>query len=203
MTTITQQDLARASDFPTYLKMVRTLWEEGKSTGPTQSESLLHYSGLNLRRMDRVIKKLELSEDSQRAMDNIQEPQVWVVLTEGWCGDAAQTLPIMYRLAEASAKVELKVLLRDENLPIMDQYLTDGGRGIPKLVILRASDLQELAVWGPRPAGGQELLKAYKSGAMTHDEFVKQLQLWYNKDKGQSTQSEISALLNQINLVQV
>ncbi|MEM7654571.1 MAG: thioredoxin family protein [Bacteroidota bacterium] len=204
MNPITREDLARAFSYPAYLSMVQELYHAGKSTGPKQSESLLNFSGLNLRRMDRVAKKLSLTEESETALAQLKESQVWVVLTEGWCGDAAQTLPIIYRMAEASEQIELKILLRDEHLPIMDRYLTNGGRSIPKLIVLRADDLTELTQWGPRPAEAQKLLYTYKAmdPKPPYEEFNKQLQMWYNKDKGISTQAEIAARLNQIHLIE-
>jgi hypothetical protein len=121
---------------------------------------------------------------------------IWLVLTEGWCGDAAQTVPIMAKMAGESLNIELKLIFRDENLDIMDEFLTDGGRSIPKLIVLNKETLEVLENWGPRPVEAQELFwKAKNSPDFDYPEVQKALQLWYAKDKTLSTQKELTALV--------
>ena len=192
MSVITAQDLATAMNYDSYLAMSEALFAEGKTTGPKQNEMMTHYTGLNLRRMKRLRKTIKLEVSTLEAMQRIQEAQTWVVITEAWCGDAAQILPIIQAMADENPQVEVKIILRDENLPIIDAYLTNGARSIPKLIMLRASDLKELGQWGPRPEQAQELLYAHKAQAgRPYQELAKDLQVWYNKDKAISTQAEI------------
>ncbi|MEM7368432.1 MAG: thioredoxin family protein [Bacteroidota bacterium] len=196
MSVITSSNIASAMSYEAYLALSEQLFDQGKTTGPKQSESLTHYTGLNLRRMKRLHKTLKLTSETLEAVQAIQEPQYWVILTEAWCGDAAQILPILRAVAQANPLIELKVLLRDENVEIIDAYLTDGARSIPKVVMLRKSDLKELGVWGPRPAQAQELLYAHKAQeGRPYAELAKDLQLWYNKDKALSTQAELVDVL--------
>jgi hypothetical protein len=117
-------------------------------------------------------------------------------LSEGWCGDAAQLLPIMNRMAEFSENIDFKVVLRDENESLMNLFLTNGGKSIPKLLILDAATKTVIADWGPRPEGATKLIQDYKSMHGVVDETAKtNLQKWYLQDKGISTQNEIMTLV--------
>jgi hypothetical protein len=119
----------------------------------------------------------------------------WLVITEGWCGDAAFNVPMMHTIAKAlPTKVQLRLLLRDTNLDVMDANLTDGGRSIPKLIVL-SDDLQELGHWGPRPAGLQELMKLWKGEGLVLKELIPKVHGWYNADKTISLQAELESLV--------
>lgn len=196
MSIITSSVITSAMSYEEYVDLSEKLFAEGKTTGPKQSESLTHYTGLNLRRMKRLHKTTRLQAETLQAVQAINEPQYWVILTEAWCGDAAQILPIIRAIGEQNPNIELKVLLRDEHPEIIDAYLTDGARSIPKIIMLRKSDLKELGVWGPRPAEAQELLYAHKAQEGRHySELAKDLQIWYTKDKSLSTQTELVDVL--------
>ena len=79
--------------------------------------------------------------------------RTWFVLTEGWCKDAAQIVPVLHALAKLNSNIELKVLLRDDNLDLMDQYLTNGKRrSIPRLIAVDPDVMEELSSWGPSAA---------------------------------------------------
>jgi hypothetical protein len=118
---------------------------------------------------------------------------------EGWCGDAAQTLPVMEAVAQASAgHLHTAYLLRDENPDLIDQYLTNGSRSIPKLLVLHADTLTEVTHWGPRPAEAQALIVKLKGEGMAHDDFIKELHTWYAHDRTQATQHELLALVKQL-----
>ena len=179
-----------------YMLLMEQLVREGRTTGPKQSEDLTHYTKLNLHRMQRLNKTVVLNEELKNAMEDIHISQTWYILTEAWCGDAAQILPILMFAAAISPPIEVKLLLRDENLDLMEDYLTNGGRSIPKLIAVDR-DFNELLNWGPRPAGAQALLYAYKADpAKSYSEFSEEIQRWYIADKGQSLQKEL------LNLVQ-
>jgi len=178
-----------------YMLLLEQVVREGRTTGPKQSEDLTHYTKLNLHRMQRLNKTLVLNEDLKNAVGEIQIPQTWYILTEAWCGDASQILPIINFAAGMNAAIDVKLLLRDENLDLMDGYLTTGGRSIPKLVAVD-QDFNELFNWGPRPAGAQALLYAYKANpSKSYSEFSEEIQRWYIADKGQSIQNELLTLV--------
>src|SRR6202000_1072870 len=126
---------------------------EGRTTGPNQSDDFIHYTQLSQQRMHRLEKTIQVTPEAEVLIRAIAVPQTWLVLTEAWCGDASQSLSVMHALAQLNPLIDLRVLLRDENLELMDQYLTNGvSRSIPKLIGLDSASLEVLFTWGPRPA---------------------------------------------------
>jgi hypothetical protein len=182
--------ITKGMDYATYIALVKELVSEGKTSGPNQQQDLVDYTKLNLQRMERIYKTTTVSPELNTALKKITSPQTWVVITEAWCGDAAQNIPLLAMLADIHPYIQLKLVLRDENLDLIDQFLTNGGRAIPILLVL--NEQQELLhKWGPRPQLAQDLVIAYKQHPnMTFDEFKVQLQVWYNKDKTHAQQQE-------------
>src|SRR6476660_9616032 len=118
-----------------YRRLINALIMIGKSTAKKDSENLLEYSKLNVARMNRLDKTIELIPELREAVEQILSPQTWLVLTEGWCGDAAQIAPVFDKIAQLNSNIELKFLLRDETPELMNWYLTNGkSRSIPKLI---------------------------------------------------------------------
>lgn len=196
MQEIINASLQNSYTYKDYRNKVSKLLEEGKSTGNEQSEALTHYSELNEVRMNRLDKTIVLTEQAKDQLSKLQSNYIWLVLTEGWCGDAAQLLPIMNRMAEFSENIDFRVVLRDENELLMNQFLTNGGKSIPKLLILDAATKTVIADWGPRPEGASKLIQDYKAMHGVVDETAKtNLQKWYLQDKGISTQNEIMTLV--------
>lgn len=189
--------LFNSHSYPEYRKLVSDLLIEGKSTGKEQSEALNHYSALNETRMDRLDKTMKIPEEIILKLRNLKQEYIWLVLSEGWCGDAAQLVPIFNKMAVLSEdKIELKIVLRDENEALMKFFLTNNKRAIPKLIIIDKATGSVVDSWGPRPKGAAHLIDSYKKKFGMIDEAVKtELQLWYLKDKGLSTQEEITSLM--------
>ncbi|MDA9564238.1 thioredoxin family protein, partial [Flavobacteriales bacterium] len=182
--------------YTSYRELIDNLVNQDKTTGIDQSEAMINYTKLNVHRMNRLDKHIQIESQLELTIENIDRHQTWLVISEAWCGDAAQNLPILNKLAELSPMVELQIILRDENLDIMDQHLTNGGRSIPKIIFTDELDQKEIAVWGPRPEPLQQLvLDNKKTKAKTYDELNKDIQLWYAKDKGLTFQREILTLL--------
>jgi hypothetical protein len=187
--------IQNALSYSAYRELVQHLLKEGKSTGPVQSEVLTHYSELNEVRMNRVEKTVSLTEDDKIMLANLSQNQLWVVISEGWCGDAAQILPVINKMAEASSKVDFKVVLRDENEDFMQLFLTNGSKSIPKLIVLNPETLEVLHTWGPRPKGAVDVIEFYKKTEGSVNENAKiALQKWYAKDKGREIIDEVAAL---------
>ena len=190
-----EKSLQNAISYETYRTLVSNLLANGKATGPLQSEALTNYSLLNDRRMKRLDKTLQISEDTIATINSIKESQTWLTITEGWCGDAAQNLPVINKIAAINPNINLKVVLRDENLELMDLFLTNGGRAIPKLIALDAEH-NVIFTWGPRPSVATKMVADYKAKNGNLDaQFKQDLQVWYNKDKGKSVQEDIVRLL--------
>lgn len=171
----------------------RNEMESGLETN--QENDMRTYIELNQHRMNRLDKKFDLAQDINQSIESLKEKIYWVVLTEHWCGDAAQILPVLAKIAEQSeGKIELKLLYRDENLELMDEFLTNGGRAIPKLIQLN-DKLEIKNHWGPRPQTAQELVILLKSNPETAATYSEQLHKWYAQNKQLEIQKEIATLL--------
>jgi hypothetical protein len=179
-----------------YRVQIDNLVLQGKTTGENQSESYQEYTSLNVRRMCRLDRTIKMVPETVSALGQCSKNQYWLLLTEAWCGDAAQIVPVIAKIAELSDHVDLKILLRDDNPDVMDQFLTNGGRAIPKLISVDTGNLNVLWHWGPRPKAAQAIMDAYKANPVgsKHDT-LKQIQLWYSRDKGISIQKELAGLL--------
>ncbi len=196
---IVLESIEKSLSYTQYRTLVSDLLKEGKSTGNEQSEALTKYSELNEVRMNRLEKTIQITNEVSQSLQNLQSHYIWLVISEGWCGDAAQLLPIIHKMAELSDKIDLQIVLRDENEALMNQFLTNGGKAIPKLLILDAETLTVLSDWGPRPEGAKNLILDYKAQHGVVDETAKtELQKWYLHDKGVSTQNEIMALVEKV-----
>ncbi|WP_206022270.1 thioredoxin family protein [Pseudoflavitalea sp. G-6-1-2] len=194
--TIDRKYIDSAMDYTAYRELIDNLLLEGKVTGPQQSEAFAAYTKLNVQRMQRIDKTIQLLPELRTALQAINRPQTWLVITEGWCGDASQIVPVLNAIAEHNPLIQLKLVLRDENLDLMDQYLTDGtSRSIPKLIVLDTETLEEKFNWGPRPTVLQELYKKMRAEGMDYSAISTELHAWYAKDKTQSTQRELLKLL--------
>lgn len=195
MKSIIQSALQNSHSYTEYRTLVSKLISEGKSTGNEQSADLLHYSELNEVRMKRLEKTLKLDLEVEKALQNLKSKQTWLVISEGWCGDAAQILPIIKLMTEVSENIDFKIVLRDENEALMNQFLTNGAKSIPKLLLLDEA-FNLINHWGPRPEGAKNLIIEYKAKHGIVDEAAKiALQKWYLDDKGISTMKEIVAIL--------
>lgn len=185
-------------DYQTYRALVDQLLLEGKATGDVTYD--LHYTKMNVQRMSRVDKTVSLNESLSAVIDNLKSNYKFLVITEGWCGDAAQIVPVFNKIATASlGKIDLKFVLRDKNLPLIDAHLTNGGRAIPVLIVLNETADQVLATWAPRPQVLQELLKEWKKETTEMPVLAEKLHGWYAKDKTQSTQAELTKVLQGLN----
>lgn len=190
--------LASAKTYPDYREHLRRLLGEGRTTGPNQGPLYLEIARLNQSRMDRLDKRARLTAAMTALLTDLRRDYVFLVLSEGWCGDAAQSVPVLHWMAEASARITLKVVLRDEHPELMDQYLTDGGRSIPKLLIVDPASGEVLADWGPRPLVAQAISKRYRRKPAPKEDYQAhhmELHRWYARDKTASTQAELLALL--------
>ena len=185
----------RGMYYDEYRRLIDTFLMVGKSTAKKESESLVEYSKLNVVRMNRLDKTVEIIPELRNKISEISAPQTWLVLREGWCGDAAQIVPVFNKIAKLNSNIELKFLLRDEHLELMDKYLTNGkSQSIPKLVVLDKYN-NELFNWGPRPVALQELCYHMKANAMNNDVIKEEIHKWYAKDKTISIQKDLLALL--------
>lgn len=200
MKTVITQALLKSYSYLEYRKLMADLLKEGKSTAIEQTEERTHYSELNETRMRRLDKTMKITEANSTKLKTLNKRYLWLVLTESWCGDAAQIVPILNKMAsESDKKIELKLVLRDENEDLMNHFLTNKSKAIPKLISIDKTTGAVVGNWGPRPQGAIDFIESYKEKFGIIDETAKtELQLWYLHDKGVSTQNEIIQLLQNL-----
>ena len=193
-----QNGIAKGISYQDYRLLMDNLSSEGKATGQDVSKEMIDYTLLNQRRMKRLDKTLKINEDSAKKIKGYDQKNVtWLVLTESWCGDAAQTLPMINKVATLNDNITLKIILRDENLDIMNRFLIHGAMSIPKLVMIDNISGEVLGEWGSRPKNLEQMVIDFKNqhGVLTTS-FKEELQVWYNTDKGQSILKDILDLLS-------
>jgi len=188
--------LGNSISYQVYRNLISELLRKNKSTGVVQSDEILHYSKLNNSRMKRLDKTINLSENTKDVTENLSQKYTWLVISEGWCGDAAQILPVINKVAETSENIDLKIVLRDENEALINHFLTNGGKAIPKLIMLNSETQEVISDWGPRPLEATKMVEKQKEEFGKLDvNFKEKLQNWYNTNKGVEIESELVKLL--------
>lgn len=191
--------ISNALTYQAYLELTEQLVAESKTSGPKQSAPYVHYTKLNLQRMKRLNKTVRIPDQLVKSMIKKATPWTWITLTEPWCGDAAQCVPVIEKLAAACPQIKSVYLLRDEHPNIMDAYLTNGGRSIPKLICVD-ENFDEVFTWGPRPKHIQQVMNGLKQSGITEiATLVEAIQKAYNADQQASMYAEFEVLLNEIN----
>ena len=178
--------------------LAKTLLADRKTTSDDphyNTDRILELTDLNLHRISRLDRTTTLNPDLIDAAKAVAEPWTWLVLVESWCGDVAQCLPVINQIAGLNPLIDLKLLLRDKNLAVIDAYRTNGGRSIPKLICLTTGTLTERGTWGPRPAALQTLMNAWKAEEMPFDTLLEHVHIWYAKDRTQAVQAELLTLM--------
>ncbi len=196
---IRRSHLETSMTYSQYSQLMDELVQSHRTSGSDQSEFMVKYTELNRQRMRKWDKTVVLDEGLLRKFRQVAKPMVWLVLTEAWCGDAAQNIPAIAKMAGVNPLVSLRLLLRDEHLDIMDNYLTGGSRAIPKLIALDEGTLEELGTWGPRPAVVQAMVMHHKNhpDGSTKEEFYERIHAWYAHDKTQHVQQEFERLVGE------
>ena len=188
------KSLVNSLSYNEYRALVTNLLGNNESTTKNGSEDLVSYSKLNNSRMKRLDKTTKLDDSVVNKFSSIDKKITWVLLSEGWCGDAAQNLPVINKLAETNSNINLRIVLRDENPELMNEFLTNGNQAIPKLIQLENEKVTK--TWGPRPTIATKMVVDYKAkhGQLDAD-FKKDLQVWYNKNKNENVIEDLSELI--------
>ena len=180
-----------------YRNYIQQLVENQSTSGNEKTEERINFTMLNDRRMKRLEKTITVPETIKERLSRFNEKVTWLVLVETWCGDAAQVLPVIQKIAELNDGIRLRVLLRDKNEALMDQFLTNGARAIPKLIMIDSNTEEVIDTFGPRPSAITKIVEDYKRihGKIT-PEFKEEIQRWYNNDKGQTIMEDLMSLLS-------
>jgi len=116
-----------------------------------------------------------------------------LVLSEDWCGDSVNIVPVVAKLTESVSNMDMRILARDENPDIMDTHLTGKSRSIP-IVILLNNKFQDCGWWGPRPSPLQKWV-IEQGMLLPKDERYKEIRRFYARDRGLTTMHEIVEML--------
>ncbi len=192
-----KQYIEKSMTFAEYIKLIDDLLLDGKTTGVNQSAAMFGYGKINRQRMHRLEKTVNLEESLKEKARSLRVRWIWLIITEGWCGDAAQNIPVIEKIAAENERIETRYVLRDENPELMDAYLTNNARSIPKLICLDAETLEEIGTWGPRPQEAMNYFYEMRATGMTKPLMMENLQRWYLKDKEKSIQAEFLIMLSE------
>ena len=195
-----EHTITRVFDYEEYEQYIEARFEEGQTTGEGYPDSYLDYTKMNLYRMKRLDKTAQLNAELTQIASSLQSEIRILVITEGWCGDSAQNLPVFGKLEQASkGNITLEFIMRDDNLEVMDEFLTNGGRSIPKAIFMDKTSGVVLGEWGPRPKPVMDIVMQNKeTGAMSKEEQAFAIQKWYNQDKTETLQSEIISIFKEM-----
>ena len=187
--------LKNSMSYSQYVELIENLVVQNATTGKDKTQQQVEYTKLNERRVKRWNKTLKIAEETQHKIKQFNKKTTWLVLTESWCGDAAHIVPVINKVAELNSNINFRLVLRDENEDLMNEFLTNGGKAIPKLIALDEQN-DVIGEFGSRPSIATQLVEEYKKeyGKLT-PEFKEDLQVWYNKDKGESTVEDLLGLL--------
>ncbi len=194
--TLVQQGISMGMSYEKYRDLVHHLVEMEQTTGHLQTEANINYTQLNDHRMKRWDKTFSIPEAVGQQIANLDSHLEFLAITESWCGDAAHSLPVIHKIAEHNQNIDFKIVLRDEVPEIMDAFLTNEARSIPKVILWDKENKEIIGEWGPRPRVATGMVETYKKeyGKLT-PEFKQDLQVWYNKDKGEGVLQDILDLL--------
>jgi hypothetical protein len=163
----------------------RAFWDEGFTWADYLGNEVREHRDLWLAVDSRAVVPAWAADEAAALGDG------WklLVLSEDWCGDASNTVPVIAKLADAG--IEVRVVKRDENPELMDAYLTGAARSIP-LVVLLDEEFRPRGRWGPRPAELQEFVLREKSaGTRPQQEIYRDVRTWYARDRGETTLREV------------
>ncbi len=182
-------------NFKEYQAYFQEILHAENPAAPYDNPDYLNYTKLNWSRMNRWLKTGVLNDTFKAVVGKIATPQQWIVITEPWCGDAAHSVPFLEMAAALNTAITISYELRDSEPFRINQYLTNGGKSIPKLII-RNAEGTDLATWGPRPAKCQELYNRLMAENADFETVKTELQHWYNADGGKSVQQELLEIIS-------
>lgn len=186
---------SKSISYNEYDELFERLNNEKRTTGIEQNENLINYIQLNWQRNKRVKKKIIPSDDVIQRINTNQTKSTIFVITEPWCGDSVFSLTPLGNIQQAGGDIDIRVILRDQEEDVINNYLTNGSKSIPKMILFRGK--HEVTTWGPRPKELSELIMKFKSTeGFTKEELAKKIQLWYNKDKGEQVFYELEKMIN-------
>jgi hypothetical protein len=190
-----------SSNYTDYRRKIDELIFQGKTTGNTQTDKLIDFTKLNIQRMNRLDKTIHLSEETINRIKLISKQIQILVIGDAWCGDCAQIIPVINKIVvENEQNLKLNIISRDQSIELINQHSDNGIISIPKVLIIDSNTFEVVNYWGSRPKPALEILNKWKENkdTISHEDFEKELHLWYAKDKGETIIKEILEAINTI-----
>lgn len=184
----------QAINYEAYIEKTEDQLEDLVEQG--DPEGYVQYYSMGLQRMNRINKTFQFDQMIEKELEKVEISDLkFLTITEGWCGDASQIVPVVHQLAQ-KLNIENRYISRDENLNLMENYKTNGSISIPIVIGLNGEG-EEVFRFGPRPQHGMDLLKQHKENPdkYSKDDFHEDLQQYYNSNKGKDIVNEILALI--------
>ena len=192
-----QHHIDHSMTYAHYRNLIETLLAQNQTTGTDQTQDLVDYAKLNAQRMKRWEKTATVKPAIQQLIETFQPSWHWLIITEGWCGDAAQCLPMIEKIAHLAPNISTHYVLRDENLPLIDAHLVRGGRSIPIVVVLDKKTLKVIGSWGPRPKACQKIMDDLTEQQASKAQKMEAIHGWYAENKNEALQDEFEHLMEQ------
>ncbi|CAN5691037.1 hypothetical protein BH23GEM11_BH23GEM11_05190 [soil metagenome] len=168
------------------------IYENAYRAGVTFAE-FIRDARANRAQWESFARRAPLIVEAAAPLGRVENCLRLLVLTDDWCGDAVNTLPVIARMVESARNVELRVVPRDAFPEVRDRHLTNGSQSIP-IVILLDDQGEALGAWGPRPKILQELFNR-EIRALPKEARYLEIRRWYARDRGVSTAKEIGELI--------
>jgi len=122
-------------------------------------QQYLDQMGTNKEKFLEFLKGIKIRPEDREALKKLGKKLNVLVITEDWCGDALYNFPVLAKLVEGNANVEMRVFLRDKNPDLTDQYLNQGlYRSIPVFAFFD-ENMKELARFIERPPKVTEVIE--------------------------------------------
>lgn len=195
MSVITKETINKTLSFDEYLKLTEDIINSPTPPEVYKDEKLMRFTKENFERMNRLKSFTNIESKLYNELQKLNTSWTWICITEPWCSDASQIVPVLNLISQSNSNILFRILLRDTNLEVMDAYLTSGGRAIPKLICVNSETLEEVGVWGPRPTVLQDIVLANKE--LSLGEKVKLIHAWYDENKTLAIQEEFIDLIKQ------
>lgn len=164
-------------------------WVEGKTW-----DGFVRYATKNLDGFKGLYEKVKIPHDIEEAATNFRGRVRVIVIGADWCGDVVANLPAMAKLAALNPNIDLRIVDRDRHPELMDHFLTNGGKAIPKVIVCN-SNMTNHETWGPRPAECQQIMTEGKASETPMEEIRPKIRDWYMNDKSQSVLRDIWGMI--------
>ncbi len=197
---ITQDVIDGAMDYATYVAMVKQL-VEGYRTAGSEGRDIKHQmTGVNYETILDLERSVILEKETINLLQRQHSELVWVFITEPWCLDSANALPVIHKMAELNSNIELKIVLKSAPPYIIESFPTNNSLSTPKTISLDKFSLITWGTWGPRPEPLQAIVRIWLKDMSKEEKegdsfqvlhYQKLIREWFKRDATKTMQAEM------------